>query len=94
MNIAIANQFTKEAIKSRMMQHAANLWGVRNTASLDPFVRLLIEAFSTEIYRAANETQNIEGRILDKIARMLTPDLLTIPRPAHGIMQAMPVDAK
>lgn len=94
MNIAIANQFTKEAIKSRMMQHAANLWGVRNTASLDPFVRLLIEAFSTEIYRAANETQNIEGRILDKIARMLTPNLLTIPRPAHGIMQALPADAK
>lgn len=93
MNITITNQFTKEAIKARMMQHAANLWGVKSPVSLDPFVRLLIEAFSTEIYRAANETQNIEGRILDKIARMLTPNLLTMPRAAHAIMQAMPVDA-
>ncbi len=92
MNTAIANQFTKEAIKARMMQHAANLWGVKNPISLDPFVRLLIEAFSTEIYRAANETQNIEGRILDKIARMLTPNLLTMPRAAHAIMQAQPVE--
>lgn len=93
MNIAIANQFTKEAIKSRMLQHAANLWGIKNPNALDPFVRLLIEAFSTEIYRASNETQNIEGRILDKIARMLTPNLLTMPKPAHGIIQAKPLDS-
>ncbi len=92
MNIAVTNQFTKEAIKARMMQHAANLWGVKNPVSLDPFVRLLIEAFSTEIYRSANETQNIEGRILDKIARMLTPNLHTMPRAAHAIMQAQPVE--
>ncbi|MFA6059903.1 MAG: hypothetical protein WC756_16980 [Taibaiella sp.] len=92
-SIAINNQFTKEAIKLRMLQHAANLWGVKNPNSLDPFVRLLIEAFSTEIYRAANETQNIEGRILDKIAHMLTPNLLTASKPAHAIMQAVPLHA-
>ena len=88
----VSNQFTKEAIKARMMQNAANLWGVKNPASLDPFVRLLIEAFSIEIYRAANESQNIEGRILDKIARLLTPNLLTMPHAAHGILHAMPVE--
>lgn len=88
-----ANQFTKEAIKARMMQHAANLWGVKNTGQLDPFVRLLMEAFSTEIYRAANETQNIETRMLDKIARMLTPNLLSSPKPAHATMQASPASA-
>jgi hypothetical protein len=92
-SIAINNQFTKEAIKLRMLQHAANLWGVKNPNTLDPFVRLLIEAFSTEIYRAANETQNIEGRILDKIAHMLTPNLLTSSKPAHAIMQAVPLQA-
>jgi hypothetical protein len=92
-NIAINNQFTKEAIKLRMLQHAAHLWGVKNPNALDPFVRLLIEAFSTEIYRAANETQNIEGRILDKIAHMLTPNLLTSSKPAHAIMQAVPLQA-
>lgn len=92
-DIAIHNQFTKEAIKLRMLQHAANLWGVKNPNALDPFVRLLIEAFSTEIYRAANETQNIEGRILDKIAHMLTPNLLTSSKPAHAVMQAVPLQA-
>lgn len=93
-NITTINQFTKEAIKLRMLQHASNLWGVKNPNSLDPFVRLLIEAFSTEVYRAANETQNIEGRILDKIAHMLTPNLLTASKPAHAIMQAIPAHAQ
>ncbi len=93
MSSSYANQFTKEAIKARMMQHAANLWGVKKTSLLDPFVRLLMEAFSTEVYRVANETQNIEGRVLDKIARMLTPDLLTSPKPAHAIMQANPASS-
>lgn len=91
---SLVNQFTKEAIKMRMMQHASNLWGVKSPSSLDPLVKLLIEAFSTEIYRAANETQNIEGRILDKIAHMLTPNLLTTSKPAHAIMQAYPLNAQ
>ncbi len=87
------NQFTKEAIKARMLQNAANLWNVKNPLSLDPFVRLLIEAFSVEIYRAANETQQIESRILEKIAKLLTPELLVMPRGAHGIMQAKSIEA-
>jgi hypothetical protein len=93
MSTQLSNQFTKEAIKARMIQNAANIWGVKNPQSLDPFVRLLIEAFSIEIYRASNEVQNIEGRMLDKIASLLTPNLITMPQPAHGIMQAMPAEA-
>lgn len=93
MNIpeTYANQFTKEAIKARMMRHAAELWGAGEAHLLDPFVRLLMEAFSTEVHRASNETQNIESRLLDKLARLLTPDLLTSARPAHAILQALPV---
>src|ERR1700710_1970146 len=90
MSNPISTQFTKEAIMNRLMQNAANLWDVKNPSTLDPFVRMLMEAFSLEIYRAANETQNIEGRILDKIAAMLTPNLLTMPHAAHAVLQAMP----
>jgi len=90
-NTAI-NSFTKEAIKARMLQNATNLWGVKNPLALDPFVRLLIEAFSMEVSHAANETQNIESRLLEKIAKLLTPELLVMPRAAHGIMQARPIE--
>ncbi|MDH7464171.1 type VI secretion system baseplate subunit TssF [Chitinophagaceae bacterium 26-R-25] len=86
----ISNQFSKEAINNRLLKNAANLWGVKNPVALDPFVRLLMEAFSLEVYRAANEMRNTQGRILDKIARLLTPSLLTMPYAAHGILQAVP----
>lgn len=91
---AYANQFTKEAIKARLIRHAVELWGVKKANLLDPFVRLLMEAFSTEVYRVSNETRNIESRLLDKLARMLTPNLLTSARPAHAVMQAIPLDAR
>ncbi len=92
MQTSLKNQFTREAIKARLMDNASSLWDVKNINALDPFVKLLMEAFSTEVYRAANEVQNIEGRILDKIAQLLTPTLLTMPQPAHAIMRARPVD--
>lgn len=92
MPTPLKNQFTKEAIKARLMENASSLWDVKNVNALDPFVKLLMEAFSTEVYRAANEVQNIEGRILDKISQLLTPTLLTMPQPAHAVMRASPVD--
>lgn len=82
--------YSKEAIKSRMQQNATKLWGVKNIQSLDPFVKLLIDAFSTEVFKANNEIQTINGRILEKLARMLTPAKYTHPSPAHAIAFCMP----
>lgn len=84
---------SKETIKARMLRSAADFWGVKNIETLDPLVKLLIEAFSTEIHKAVNEIHSMEVRILDKTARLLTPDFLTMPRPAHAIVHAYPPDA-
>ncbi|MFT3936521.1 MAG: hypothetical protein QM726_23045 [Chitinophagaceae bacterium] len=92
MTMPVSNQFTKEAVKARLINNAANLWNVKNPMALDPFVRILIEAFSIEISKAANEAQIIEGRILDKIARLMTPTLLAMPHAAHAIMHAIPLE--
>ena len=51
------HSYSKEAIKSRMLQNATKLWGVKNMQLLDPFVKLLIDAFSTEVFKANNEIQ-------------------------------------
>ncbi len=86
------NLFSKEAIRARMMQHAATLWGIKNPQALDPFVKLLMDAFSTEVFRVSNEVNNIKSRMLEKIARLLTPTIYTIPQPAHAIACARPVE--
>lgn len=86
------NSDSKEAIRERILQNAATLWGLKNPQALDPFVKLLIEAFATEIFRLSNETARIEGRLVEKLARLLTPSIYTIPQPAHAIAYALPAE--
>lgn len=82
--------YSKEAIKARMLQNATKLWGLKNIQSLDPFVKLLIDAFSTEIFKANNEIESINGRILEKLSRLLTPTKYAHPNPAHCIAFSYP----
>lgn len=82
--------FSKEVIKARMLQNATKLWGLKNIQSLDPFVKLLIDAFSTEVFKANNEIQTINGRILERLAKLLTPTNYTHPTPAHAVAYCMP----
>lgn len=84
----------KETIKHRMYKNAARLWDVKNIENLDPLVKLLIEALASEVYKLSTEINNIEIRLLERIALLLTPDMLIIPQPAHMIMAAQPVEDK
>lgn len=79
------NIYSRETIKARLLQNATKLWGVRSSQSLDPFVKLLIDAFSTEVFKANNEIQNVNSRLLERLAKMLTPTKYTHPSPAHAV---------
>lgn len=76
---------SKEAIRSRLLKNAAHFWGQQNIHNLDPFIRLLMESLSTELFKAYNEIETTDARILEKITRLLTPELYVSPRPAHAI---------
>jgi hypothetical protein len=86
------SKYYKEVIKSRMNRTAANLWGVRNIDTFDSIVKLLIESLASEINKLSNELENIEARLLERIAGVLTPDILTSVRPAHMILHAKPLE--
>ncbi len=73
-----------------MLRIALTYWETKNTDELDPLVKLLMEALSTEIYDVINDIRSAEGRILEKMAHLLAPDLLTSATPAHAVMQAAP----
>ncbi len=76
---------SKESIRSRLLKNAAHFWGQDNIQNLDPFVKLLMEALSVELYKAYNEIQTTDARILEKITRLLTPEQYVSARPAHAI---------
>lgn len=60
-------------------------YGGKKYSVSDPFVKLLIDAFSTEVFKANNEIQNVNSRLLERLSRMLTPTKYTHPVPAHAI---------
>ncbi|HZY38742.1 MAG TPA: hypothetical protein VFE53_18915 [Mucilaginibacter sp.] len=85
---------SKEAIKRRMIKHAMNYWDIKtgNEYDLDPIVKLILEALSAELYNLGNDFADTQVRVLEKIASLLTPDFLTCPSPAHGLLQALPIE--
>jgi hypothetical protein len=85
---------TKEDIRTRMMRNAMDYWGTTNTNDVDPMVKLLIEALSTELFNVSNDVKNLENRVLSKISRILASDYLTSALPAHAVLKAQPVEAK
>ena len=87
------NIYSKESVKARMLQNATKVWGLKSPQSLDPFVKLLIDAFSTEIFKANNEIQTVNARILEKLAKLLTPSIYTHPIPAHAIAFTQPYES-
>jgi len=87
------NIYSKESVKARMLQNATKVWGLKSPQSLDPFVKLLIDAFSTEVFKANNEIQTVNARILEKLAKLLTPSIYTHPVPAHAIAFTQPYEA-
>lgn len=87
------NIYSKESVKARMLQNATKVWGLKSPQSLDPFVKLLIDAFSTEVFKANNEIQTVNARILEKLAKLLTPSIYTHPVPAHAIAFTLPYES-
>jgi len=82
--------YSKEAIKNRMLQNLGRLWGVRNVSSLDPLVKLLVEAFSEEVLFTNNEIHQTGERLIERIAKTLTPINYTHPVPAHALAFYIP----
>lgn len=80
--------FSKEAILGRMLSSAVDLWGVKQNDNLDPVVRLMMEAFATEIFRVQQNMHVSNAHLVEHLAEVLTPTKLTAAIPAHAVMHA------
>ncbi len=84
------SKYYKEVIKSRMYKNATAIWGVRDVDDFDPILKLLVESLASEINKLSNELENLEARLLERLAGTLTPDIFLSVRPAHLILHAKP----
>ena len=83
---------SKDNIKLSMMRHAVTHWGLaeEDFSSFDPIVELLIESCSNELFKINNEIEASHGRILERLAALLAPEMMTNFKPAHAIAKAHP----
>lgn len=84
---------SKDEIRNRVLKNARDFWAIKDTTDLDPLVKLLVEALSTELFNISNEVKNLENRMVDKISKILASDTLISAIPAHAILHAKPVEA-
>ena len=81
-------QMTKQGILKRMLKFSTNSLGIKKVELLDPIVNLFIESLAEEIYKLSGEINNIESRISETLADMLSPDISLSAQPAHCILHA------
>ena len=74
----------------------ADLWGYKQADmdGFDPLIDLLLGACAVEFERTGNQIVSSQSRILEKLAHLLLPESLTIPRPAHAVMHASAVEPR
>jgi hypothetical protein len=86
---------TQHQIKDRLFKTASSLWGLpRNQAeqNFDPLVGLLFGACATELEKISNDIETSRGRALERIVKLLYPEVLTQALPAHAICYAYPTE--
>lgn len=83
-------QISTGSSKERMLKNIAALWGTKNIDTLDPLVKILVEALSGELHKTHDVIHTFEKRMLERLALLMTPGALAAPYCAHAIAQAFP----
>ncbi|WP_298359277.1 hypothetical protein [Runella sp.] len=87
---------TREYIRTEMIREIARLWHYDESdlavESFDPLVGMLLGAFATGLENVHHELDNSRSRVVQRLAHLLTPEVLTGPQPAHGMMKVGIID--
>lgn len=91
------SKLSKEQIKNRMLVTASKVWGHGDTLNenqFDPLVSMMFSALASELEQVQNDIHSSQGRLLERLASMLLPDVFTAPQPSHAVVHAQPVEPK
>jgi hypothetical protein len=87
---------TREYIRTEMIREIARLWHYDESdlavESFDPLVGMLLGAFATGLENVHHELDNSRSRVVQRLAQLLTPEVLTGPQPAHALMKVGIID--
>jgi Type VI secretion system, TssF len=88
---------TQHQIKDRLLKTASTMWGLPNNQaenSFDPLVGLLLGACATELEKLSQDIEESRGRTLERLVKLLYPQVLCQAIPAHAVAYAYPSEAQ
>lgn len=69
------------------------LWGIDNKDKVDPIIEMLLDVFAYEIARVNDEIKISDGKLLERLSRILVDEKWTLPTPSHGLLKMVPIES-
>ena len=80
------------SIKERLKRRAMALWGLDDRDKVDPIIEMLLDVFAYEMSRLNEEIKVSDGKLLERLARILVDEKWSLPSPSHGLLQMIPLE--
>jgi len=80
------------SIKERLQRRAMGLWGIADRDKVDPIVEMLLDVFAYELTRVNEEIKVSDGKLLERLSRILVDDKWSLPTPAHALLKMVPLE--
>ena len=81
-----------KSIKERLKRRAMGLWGIDDMDKIDPIIEMLLDVFAYELARVNDEIKISDGKLLERLARILVDDKWSLPSPAHALLKMVPIE--
>lgn len=90
MAVVKGNDF--RSIKERLSKRAMGLWGIDSQAKVDPIIDMLLDVFAYELGKVNEEIKISDGKLLERLARIMVDEKWSLPAPAHALLKMVPID--
>lgn len=92
MSLLETSDFTRDEVRKRMVERAASIWQmrVRDVDTADPLVGYLMDACAFEFENTSKVIESTRQRIIDRLASVMCPEVIDVPRPAHAVLSCRP----
>jgi len=87
-------QNSADVIRRRLLKNASTLLNVGHSeiSTFDPVVNMIFGACSKELEKLYHEQENSRSRVLDRLSKLLIPEVSSGPFPAHAVIHARPYE--
>ena len=90
--MAVVKGNDHKSIKERLVKRSMALWGIDDKDKVDPVIDMMLDVFAYELSRLNEEIKISDGKLLERLARILVNEKWSLPSPSHALLKMVPVE--